>query len=548
MQQDSPKLKTDFVVLTLLWAGAVLLANPAGNFPLNDDWSFALTTERLFETGNYHPTGWTTPLLITHVLWGSLFCLTSGVSHEALRFSSIVAGLLGGMLSYYLTWMATKSRLVSFLVALVVLFNPLYFALSSTFMTDVSFTAMLYLAAVFYVMYFNNPKVSTLVLATVFTIVSVLNRQVGLCIPLGFALTYVFHNRPGRQKYWIAFGPLAVSVGAMFLFQEWLLRTGRMPWTYEGRESGLLTAIIHPDFPALFKNFCGIVLYYGWFFSPLAWILAVGTFRAKGGEGGWKAMSPYLWVFLGLLVCLGINKGQLLPYSLNILESHGIGPVVISNPAIPPLPKLVWALFTGIGLLGGSFILVTIAKFLWKLPKLLLARKLGGKEALAWFFLLTGTISIGPFFLIGFFDRYLIVPMAFFGAFLILATDGSARLQATWDKSHWYGAAPALLATALFSILLVQDYFTWNRNRWEMLMDLVNKEKVDPNTVNGGFEFNGYHRYTEEATGIWWSSPSDTYVLSFGAVEGYGSYKTRDVGFLFPPRQVPMYLLKKLEE
>ena len=79
-------------------------------------------------------------------------------------------------------------------------------------------------------------------------------------------------------------------------------------------------------------------------------------------------------------------------------------------------------------------------------------------------------------------------------------------------------------------------------------MDLVNEEKVDPNTVNGGFEFNGYHRYTEEGTSSWWSSPSDTFLFSFGPVAGYGLYQKRDLKFHFPPWGTSIYLLKKLEE
>src|ERR1043166_7876895 len=85
----------DLLALALLWGVGVLIGNPLGNFPLNDDWAMGQTVKRLVEGGGYHPTGWTEMSLITHVLWGALFCIPHGFSFDALRCSTLALSLAG---------------------------------------------------------------------------------------------------------------------------------------------------------------------------------------------------------------------------------------------------------------------------------------------------------------------------------------------------------------------------------------------------------------------------------------------------------------------
>src|SRR6266850_6812147 len=85
----------DFVAIAFLWSVAVVIVNPIGNFPLNDDWAMATTVKRLVEDGIYRPSGWTGMPLITQTLWGALFCIPFGFSFTALRFSTLAISLTG---------------------------------------------------------------------------------------------------------------------------------------------------------------------------------------------------------------------------------------------------------------------------------------------------------------------------------------------------------------------------------------------------------------------------------------------------------------------
>ena len=48
----------DWVCFILFWGIAILLVNPLGEFPLNDDWGYARVVQQLVETGEYDPGTW----------------------------------------------------------------------------------------------------------------------------------------------------------------------------------------------------------------------------------------------------------------------------------------------------------------------------------------------------------------------------------------------------------------------------------------------------------------------------------------------------------
>ncbi len=68
----------DVVIIALLWTLAVLIVQPVGEFPLNDDWSWGMTVKRLVEGLGYQPGRWREMTLLSHTLWGALFCIPHG--------------------------------------------------------------------------------------------------------------------------------------------------------------------------------------------------------------------------------------------------------------------------------------------------------------------------------------------------------------------------------------------------------------------------------------------------------------------------------------
>src|SRR5712692_3184073 len=63
------------ITVSCVWLLMVLLVNPAGEFPLNDDWSYSRAVQSLVEHGRLELTGFTSMPLIAQVLWGALFSL-----------------------------------------------------------------------------------------------------------------------------------------------------------------------------------------------------------------------------------------------------------------------------------------------------------------------------------------------------------------------------------------------------------------------------------------------------------------------------------------
>jgi len=89
-------------LLFTAWCIMLLVTNPTGNFPLNDDWMYARTVHYLVDEHTYKITDEYSPVLVAQVFWGALFCLPFGFSFIALRISGVVLGLLGILFLYLL--------------------------------------------------------------------------------------------------------------------------------------------------------------------------------------------------------------------------------------------------------------------------------------------------------------------------------------------------------------------------------------------------------------------------------------------------------------
>src|SRR5688572_26393849 len=93
-KKSSTLMALDFAIITVIWCVSIGIVDPIGDFPLENDWAFGRSVDRLLETGDYRPLGWASMTLVTNVLWGAIFCLPTGFSFTTLRFSSLIASLL----------------------------------------------------------------------------------------------------------------------------------------------------------------------------------------------------------------------------------------------------------------------------------------------------------------------------------------------------------------------------------------------------------------------------------------------------------------------
>jgi hypothetical protein len=115
------------VVLTAAWALAIALVHPAGNFPINDDWSYADTVRRLVQHGEWQLNPWTSMPLGTQVLWGWLFSQPAGFSFTALRISTVVLAWAATLGSYAFLRLAGAMPVIALCGAATVAVCPVVF-------------------------------------------------------------------------------------------------------------------------------------------------------------------------------------------------------------------------------------------------------------------------------------------------------------------------------------------------------------------------------------------------------------------------------------
>src|SRR6516165_52455 len=70
------------LALAIIFVGTFAFVGPWGDFPLNDDWSYATSTRTLVTTGSWKPIGQTGMTLITNAVWAAPFCSASHCSFD----------------------------------------------------------------------------------------------------------------------------------------------------------------------------------------------------------------------------------------------------------------------------------------------------------------------------------------------------------------------------------------------------------------------------------------------------------------------------------
>ena len=546
----------DMLLLAAIWVASLFVVNPVGDFPLNDDWSFGLAVKRLLQTGDFRPTGWASMPLITQTLWGSLFCLPAGFSFNALRLSTLFLSLCSILGVYLLVRQVHPSRLLAAFTALTLGFNPIYYVLSNTFMTDVPFTSFLLAAAWFFSRNLRGGTDFDLLCGLACALAATLCRQLGLAVPMAFAACLLW-SRGGAARWVIrAILPLAVCLGALLALQHWLQVTGRLPALYSLRNQILFSELRSPSrlVPSLVKHVGTALLYLGWFSLPvMVLVLPVAAvvrrnrraFIVAGCAGG-------SFVF-GSVIVLALTNGPLRTAG-NLVMAQGFGPLTLRDvymlnlPHLPTLGKAFWLALTAASVLGGALLVGAAAGAAisgWPFLKPTRIR-IRADQAAGIFFLLCAGIYLFPILVIGGWDRYYIPALPFLLAGIAAVSAGS-----------WRGRSQARLALALlllgslslYAVFGTRDYLAWNRVRWTALNDLLAGGKVTAADVDGGFEFNGWYlydaAYKEKPGKSWWWVANDSYLLAFGEIPGWSAIKEYRYAHWLPPYTGKIFVLKK---
>jgi 4-amino-4-deoxy-L-arabinose transferase-like glycosyltransferase len=554
----------DVLVIASLWGLGALIVAPIGDFPLNDDWSYALATRDFLARGDFRPAGWVAMPLITNVLWGALFCVPFGFSFTALRVSTLVLSLLGPLGIYAFLRELSHPRGLALTAALTVAFNPLYYALSHTFMTDVPFAVMATLASLFLARGIRHDSTPNLLIGTLLAIGATLSRQLGLAIGFAFAPSLLLARGLSRKHLLQAAIPPVCCIASLLIFQAWLHVTGRLPALYHQKTAALFGTLSNPA--ALLVSFATnahiALLYLGLFLLPTLILVGAAAMRARRRSAPRTVVAllacAVAVLAVGSVLVIRSGKSMLMPLAGNVLIPSGIGPLtlrdtyILNTGHVPPLPSSLWLAVTTVSLVGAVLFAlllglgaVNISTTVWR------GARLSADGIVGVFLALSAMIYLLPLLGGGFFDRYLIpaVPLLTVGIAVISVHPADGPPSRTSPPA--FVGLTLLAAFLVFSIGTTRDYLAWNRARWQALNDLVADGRVNAADIDGGFEFNGLHFYDPDYKRVpgksWWWVQGDGYQIGFGRVPGYEVVREYTYPVWIPPRSGTLVVMRKAQ-
>src|SRR5688500_12417267 len=123
------------LILIAAFLAAVLLVDPRGNFPLDDDWGVGFTTFTLLQTGRVQFSPFASATAYLQFFWGALWASLFGESFTVLRISTLVLSLGSVLIAFSMLRRAGVRRELALFGAGALLFHSLFFWASFTSMT-----------------------------------------------------------------------------------------------------------------------------------------------------------------------------------------------------------------------------------------------------------------------------------------------------------------------------------------------------------------------------------------------------------------------------
>lgn len=493
------------IILFLLLVMAELLVNPIGDFPLNDDWAFGKSVRIWMEEGRFTIGNWGYMTLATHLLWGILFTKVFGFSFTILRLSTLVSSLIGVLTLNRLIERLSNNQTLAFVASLTLLFNPVYFNLSNTYMTDVNFNTLLIVSVYLAYLYFQSNSKWYLLLLFFCSVALVLLRQFGLVFPIAFVISALF-----TQRRWLNIGLFSgVLILVLLCFKA-----------YES----YLKGIIPPDAGYKFSSGLGLTfkqsfdlfcyhfgLRYQSFFlfvmvmvSPLCVSLLMDSVTHTGR---WKTL---LIALLSCYLTYHLLSGHRF-FIGNVFESTMLGPETFYESYFSKIRHnasegFQWLAQMAIPVLCSISLFVVLVSIRFGFLTRGIRLSTNAPVFVLVFTLLTG--YAGMLLLVPtYFDRYLLPMISFVLIVLLVKEKASSTYQRVGGL--------VLFFWMFISIAGTHDYLQWNRLRWQAYTD-IKSEGIQPNKINGGFEVNCW----DEGRESWWTNYTELndydYLIQFG--------------------------------
>jgi len=549
------------IVIGLFFCLVSAVACFAGDFPLNDDWTYGEAVRLFLQDGRlYMPAA--CAFGFPHIFWGSIFAKLFGCTYVALRFSSITAGAVGACLAYLVLVELGIHRRESLFCALVYAVNPIMVNLYLSYMTDMPTLGLEAGYLLCLVAGLKRKSLKLLALALVLLILAISIRQSTVVLALAAPALLFAQLGSLRRRVLLAVVFLILPLFAFWAVDNWLVvrdATGQSLVDHYARarigHGSFLLAFFQTPLDQCLKSLAAlgvVACYIGLFTTPivLGGLVAslVGASKAAGTKAFLTRCRPALPALAASIsLCLfsayfeTVVLHRLMPFEENILRFTSVGALGIMGIANAILTARQKVRLTIVSFLLASLVLATLGALILLAcahVKRLRARGTGtgGAPAFVWqqslsprlvaligcFCATLGFLSVET--IVRCTDRYYL--LALLPSILAMAYFGRAK------KIHF--ASPfgvcLLVLLASYSLCAGQDYLTANAARWRALTKLEG-QGIKSASIDGGAEYNilrDMNVYASHYRGEpprdnwrWWPIKGEEYIVSFSPIPDY---------------------------
>ncbi len=531
-QWQRPDVACVAILMALWWVG-VYLTGPAGSIPLGDDWSFAKAAFRLANGEGYNPPDWAAMTLIVHALWGAMFAKLFGLDFAALRAGMLVLGAVCGLVLWAGLRRAGTARWTALIAVATLMLNPLYFALSHSFMTDVTFLTLLVVQAFCLMKCAEDLSWRWIAWSALATMLSALTRDPGVIPALVMAVLVFAERKPG--PVWRSALPFACGVIALLGFRLWARHAGIDLSHSDFFRDRFIFDLKALKWVAWIGKIDSVLMYIGFFSLPLLIPVGARLLRERGPVRHWAIAG-----FIAGLAFLGgwyafMGNNHFPPEGGWMDEAGFVGApllydtYILHQSDVPRVPHWMVDAATAASIAGGALLIASFAAIGW-LPL--------RKRRWAIFCAVSMVAVNAQWFVTDlYFDRYALPGVIF--ALMMCCFILSERPAPRWTSAP---GVTLVLLFALWSVAAVHDFIEWQRARWVGLDYLTKELGVPASRIDGGFEFNGWYAekhpipfveyaFTGDGPPIptdrsWWWVVDAEYMVAFGPVDGYRTIAT----------------------
>lgn len=557
------------LVVLAAYIVCIILANPVGEFPLNDDWSYARSAFGLSSGHGLNVDDWAAPSLVGQALYGGLLARLFSPHFLVLRLSTLILSCCTVMLLWGIFRRIAFRKDLACIMLFAWVFNPIQFNLSFTYMTEVPFLFFIVLALSLYVRYRIASSPGILIASAAALGYAFLIRQTALFFLLALLCAVLIDVRERlvirlRHSVWAA-ATFSVFAASYFL---WIA------------DRGGSTAAVHNKFELLHLlsqrqiagNTYGMIFYLVFMALPVWLLLIPCTYRLARSLN--KKTRILVLTALPLFIATGlwwyaaccrqspylpsIPYHSRMPFLINVLNDTGLGPLTLDpdydGPSPTPTYPHAWMAVTIVVAAGALLCGLLCTAGMIRRRRLAFFQEHRPLYAFAGLALICVTFFEIIFSHLregGLFDRHVLI--AAFPFYLLLGLFSSKEEGKSKERMSGivalFPAGIAIAALSLFCVAATHDYMEWNRIRWNMGRSLIERG-IDPLSIAGGFEFNAWHNYdTYLARGIvkrahgWWYDKRE-YTITMLPQAGYDVVQKQEYFSWLHRRSIPLYLAK----